>query len=309
MRFLITGIAGFIGSALANRLARDGHEVLGIDDRSAGREFTLSPEVFVERGDVNDIPKLWTLMQNIDAVIHLAARVSVQESVKYPRDYNHVNVGGTVSVLEAIRDTGIKRLVFSSSGALYGKQQTELLHEGLKPEPQSPYAVSKLAAEHYIRAIGGAWNIETISLRIFNAYGPGQPLPAAHPPVIPQYFRQILGGGSVIIHGGGKQTRDFVYIDDVVAALARAATMDTYPGREPINVGSGVETSIVELAELIGQLTGKKPQFLFNADSSTGVPHMCADLTRLQTALDIAPKVSLREGLQRILQEDTRFTR
>lgn len=309
MRFFITGVAGFIGSALANRLIQDGHEVLGIDDRSAGREVTLPPEVFVERGDVNDIPKLWTLMQGVDVVFHLAARVSVQESVKYPRDYNHVNVGGTVSVLEAMRDTGVKRLVFSSSGALYGKQPTKNLHEGLKPEPQSPYAVSKLASEHYIRAIGEAWNIETISLRIFNAYGPNQPVTAAHPPVIPQFFRQILGGGSVVMHGSGKQTRDFVYIDDSVAALARAATIEVYPGREPINVGSGVETSIIEVAELIGQLTGKTPQFLFNPESSPGVPHMCADLTRLKTALDIVPKVTLRDGLQRILQEDLRFAR
>lgn len=307
MRFLITGIEGFIGAALAKRLVSDGYEVLGIDDRSAGRSAELPSQVYVERGDVNDIPKLWSLMQGIDVVIHLAARVSVQESVKYPRDYNQANVGGTVSVLEAMRDTGIKRLVFSSSGALYGKQPTHMLHEDLKPIPESPYAVSKLASEHYIRAIGGAWGIETVTLRIFNAYGPGQPLRAAHPPVIPQYLRQILGGGSVVIHGDGKQTRDFIYLDDVVAALARAATIKSYPGSDPINVGSGIETSILEIADLIGEVTNRNPQLLFNTDSSAGVTHMCADITRLKNALDIAPSVTLRDGLERILHEDTRF--
>lgn len=307
MRLLITGVEGFIGCALAKRLVEDGHEVIGMDDHSAGRIVELPPQVYFERGDVNDIPKLWSLMQGIDVVIHLAARVSVPESVKYPRDYNHVNVGGTVSVLEAMRDTGVKRLVFSSSGALYGRQDTSRLHEGLKPEPQSPYAVSKLAAEEYIRVISGAWGIEALTLRIFNVYGPSQPLRAAHPPVIPQYLRQILGGGSVVIHGTGKQTRDFVYMDDVVAALAKAATMESYPGAEPINVGSGTEVSILDIAELIGQLTSRKPQFLFNTETSSGVSQMCADLTRLKTALEIVPKVSLKEGLQRILQEDSRF--
>src|SRR5260221_9325803 len=203
MRYLVTGGAGFIGHALANRLASGGHEVFVLDDLSGGDPKRLLPEVMFTRGDVSDIPKLWTLLQGIQCVYHLAARVSVQESVLYPRDYNAVNVGGTVSVLEAMRDAGVTRVVFSSSGAVYGEQGTQPLREDMAPDPRSPYAVSKLAAEHYVRTTGILWNIETVSLRLFNAYGPGQQLPAAHPPVIPALIMRALRGESLVIHGDG----------------------------------------------------------------------------------------------------------
>jgi UDP-glucose 4-epimerase len=246
-------------------------------------------------------------MQEIDTVIHLAARVSVRESTQYPRDYNAVNVGGTVSVLEAMRDTGVKRLVFSSSGAVYGTQANQPLGEDMHPDPESPYAVSKLAAEYYIRTTGRLWGIETVSLRIFNAYGPHQPLLPSNPPVVPQFFKQILAGGSVVINGSGKQTRDFVYINDVTSAMARAATMSQYPGHVVINVGSGVETSIFELAEEIGKVAGVMPQILVNSDGAPGVSRMQADLSRLKGMLDFVPETSLADGLRRILEEDPRF--
>ncbi len=177
MNFLITGAAGFLGSALANQLAREGHQVRGIDDLSTGDPQVLVPDVHFTRGDVNDRPKLWTLLQEVDVVYHLAARVSVQESVLYPKDYNAVNVGGTVALMEAIRDVGIKRVVLASSGAVYGDSGEQPLTESVTPNPRSPYAVSKLAAEYYVRTIGGLWGIETVSLRIFNAYGPGSTCP------------------------------------------------------------------------------------------------------------------------------------
>src|SRR5512137_2639150 len=182
MIFLITGAAGFLGSTLANQLVREGHQVRGVDDLSTGDPQALSPDVHFTRGDVNDRPKLWTLLQEVDCVYHLAARVSVPESILYPRDYNNVNVGGTVSMMEAMRDVGIRRVVLASSGAIYGDQDVQPLSEGQNPKPRSPYAVSKLAAEFYVRTIGSLWGIETVSLRIFNAYGPGQHLTASHPP-------------------------------------------------------------------------------------------------------------------------------
>src|SRR5512143_2740063 len=225
MKFLITGGAGFLGAALANRLARDGHTVRALDDLTTGDPDRLARNVLFTRGDVADVPKLWTLLQDVDCVYHLAARVSVPESILYPREYNTVNVGGTVAVMEAIRDAGVKRVVLASSGAIYGVQTQQPVHEDLPPNPDSPYAVSKLAAEHYVRTIGALWNIETVILRIFNAYGPGQPLPPSHAPVVPRYLKQVLGGGSLVVYGGGTQTRDFVYIDDVVRAMAAAARL------------------------------------------------------------------------------------
>ena len=143
MKYLITGAAGFLGSALANQLAREGHQVRGLDDLSTGNPDALYEDVHFTRGDVNDRPKLWTLLQDVDCVYHLAARVSVQESVLYPREYNAVNVGGTVSLMEAMRDVGVRRVVFVSSGAVYGDQGQQPLKEDSIPNPGSPYAVSK----------------------------------------------------------------------------------------------------------------------------------------------------------------------
>src|SRR5512138_3485631 len=168
MRVLITGAAGFLGSALANRLAREGNTVRGLDDLSTGDPNALLQEIHLTRGDINDRPKLWTLLQEIDCVYHLAARVSVPESVLYPREYNQVNVGGAVTLMEAMRDVGVRRVVFISSGAVYGEQGEQPLTEDATPNPRSPYAVSKLSAEYYIRTIGQLWRIETVTLRVFN---------------------------------------------------------------------------------------------------------------------------------------------
>src|SRR3990170_4049628 len=174
MNFLITGAAGFLGSSLANQLSREGHLIRGLDDLSAGDPKALGPDVHFTRGDMSDRPKLWTLLQEVDVVYHLAARVSVPESILYPRDYNTVNVGGTVALMEAMRDVGVRRVVLASSGAVYGQQAAQPVREDMPPYPDSPYAVSKLAAEFYVRTIGALWNIETVILRIFNAFGPGQ---------------------------------------------------------------------------------------------------------------------------------------
>ncbi len=309
MQFLITGGVGFLGGALATRLIELGHSVRVIDDLSAGGEPTRLPQdVSFARGDISDLPRLWTLLQGVECVYHLAARVSVPESVRYPREYNTVNVGGTVSILEAMRDVGVRRLVLTSSGAIYGNQAHQPMHEDLPPNPLSPYAVSKLAAEHYIHTIGRLWNVETVALRIFNAYGPWQQLPAAHPPVIPQYIRQIMGGGSLVVHGNGQQTRDFVYLDDVVDALVSAATAPDID-RRIINVGSGAETSLNDLVRMVSAVTGKEPHLLYVAGQSGGVSRMCADITLAKQLLNYAPKVYLEDGLRRVLAGDKRFAK
>jgi UDP-glucose 4-epimerase len=306
MRILITGGAGFIGSALANRLISDGHEVRVIDNLSAGDPERLHPDVLFTRGDVADIPKLWTLLQDVNCVYHLAARVSVPESIKYPRDYNHVNVGGTVSVMEAIRDAGVQRVVLASSGAVYGAQIDQPLQESMTPNPDSPYAVSKLSAETYVSTIGALWGIETVSLRIFNAYGAGQQLPAAHPPVIPRFLKAALNRASLVVYGDGSQTRDFVYIDDVVEALAAAATAPNV-NRQVINVGSGIETSLADLVTAVENVTHLRLEPIFNPGASGGVLRMRADVSRATDVLGFTPRILLRDGLRLILERDPRF--
>lgn len=306
MYILVTGAAGFLGSALANRLVASGHTVRGLDDLTAGDPARLSPQVLFTRGDVNDRPKMWTLLQDVECVYHLAARVSVPESVLYPREYNAVNVGGTVSVMEAMRDAGVRRVVLVSSGAVYGDQGRQPLAENQVPEPRSPYAVSKLAAEYYVRTIGSLWGLESVALRVFNAYGPGQPLPAAHAPVIPRFLRQAQQGGSLVVHGDGSQTRDFIYVDDVMDALVAAASAQNVD-RQVINVGSGQETSVRELARLVGQATGHNLDVLYSRADSGGVSRMCADLRLAAACLDFHPRVSLPDGLALCLQRDRRF--
>ncbi len=306
MNFLVTGAAGFLGAALCNRLVREGHQVRGLDDLSAGDPSRLQGDVLLTRGDVSDRPKLWTLLQNIDCVYHLAARVSVPESVLYPREYNAVNVGGTVSVMEAMRDVGVQRVVFISSGAIYGDQGAQPLTEDTRPDPRSPYAVSKLAAEHYTHTIGALWGIETVSLRVFNAYGPGQQLPAAHPPVVPHFLRQTARSGTLVIHGSGRQTRDFVYVDDVIEAMVAASTAPAV-NRRVINVGSGVETSIRDLAQLVIEAVGRPAEWIFKEDLDAGPSHMCADIQLARRKLGYQPHVALEQGLERMIRQDPRF--
>jgi UDP-glucose 4-epimerase len=306
MQFLITGAAGFLGSALANRLVKEGHEVRGLDDLSAGNPDSLSPDVHFTRGDINDRPKLWTLLQDVDCVYHLAARVFVPESMLYPREYNLVNVGGTVTLMEAMRDVGVRRVVFISSGSIYGNQETQPVSESVNDRPTSPYAVSKLAAEYYINTIGKLWGIETVCLRVFNAYGPGQQMPPVHTPVIPNFIKQTLSGGTVVVQGDGNQTRDFVFLDDVIRAMIKASTAPNV-NQQIINVGSGVETSIRHISELVSEITGKKAEVIYNHTSDNGVKRMCADLKKSRELLGILPVTPLEIGLQLTLERDPRF--
>lgn len=306
MLYLITGGAGFLGTALANRLIKQGHQVRVLDDLSAGEPNALDSKVLFTRGDVRDIPKLWALLKNVDGVYHLAARVSVPESVLYPVEYNAVNVGGTVALMTAVRDAGVQRVILASSGAAYGKQEVQPVREDALMRPDSPYAVSKLASEYYLHSIGALWKIESVVLRIFNAFGPRQPLPPSHAPVIPRFLKQVVTGGSVVMFGGGKQTRDFVYVDDVVDALIAAATAE-HVNRAIINVGSGQEISIAQVIEAMERATGKQAHRLSNEEETSGVPRLVADVRLASELLKWKPRVSLEEGLHKMLKEDERF--
>ena len=306
MRFLVTGGAGFLGTALANRLAAEGHRVHALDDLSNGDPGRLDPRVEFTQGDVDNVPRLWSLLQNVDCAYHLAARVSVPQSILYPREYARVNVGGTVSLMEAMRDTGVGRVIFTSSGAVYGRQPRQPVREEDTPQPDSPYAVSKWSAEQYIRTIGELWGLETVALRIFNAYGPGQSLPVSHAPVVPRFLQQALTGGSLVVFGGGRQTRDYVYVDDVIDALVSAATT-TGLGHAVINIGCGRETSIDELIAHIESAIGGHVNVFDNPKKPGGVPRLAADIDRARRLLGFEPKIDLETGLRLTLERDARF--
>ena len=308
MRVLITGAAGFLGSALANRLAQGENLVYGLDDLSAGDPKKLDKEVKFSLGDVNDRSKLWTMLQDVDCVYHLAAKVSVPESVLYPREYNTVNVGGTVTLMEAMRDVGVHRVVFVSSGTVYGNQPEQPVKESAIPNPRSPSAVSKLSAEYYVRTIGALWGIETVCLRVFNAYGPGQRSPAVHTPVIPGFLRQAWENGTIVIHGDGKQTRDYIYVEDVVNAMVAAADAPDI-SQMTFNIGSGSETSIQELVHEVLEVTGGNPEVVNNPRNEGGLSRLCGDISLAREKLGYDPKVTLQEGLKRTLEYDLALKR
>jgi UDP-glucose 4-epimerase len=307
MRFLITGGAGFLGTALANYLVRQGNSVRVLDDLSASDVSGLDPTINFTRGNVEDKPKVWRLLNKVDCVYHLAARVSVPESVLYPREYNSTNVSGTVAIMEAMRDAGIKRVVLTSSGTIYGEQRVAVVHEEILPVPNSPYAASKLAAESYVRTIGAQWGIETVALRIFNAYGPGQAIPPTHPPVIPQFMRQLLEGGTLVVHGDGQQTRDYIYIDDVVEALVTAATVGGI-NRQIINIGTGVGTNVNQLIGVMEQVTGYEARVMVRKSTSGGVSSLVADTQKAEALLNFRARTALAEGLAQLKNQDPQFS-
>jgi UDP-glucose 4-epimerase len=208
--------------------------------------------------------------------------------------------------MEAMRDVGVRRVILASSGTVYGDQPRQPVDENMRPNPLAPYAVSKIAAEYYVFTLGALYNIETVALRIFNAYGPGQALPPVHAPVIPQFLKQTLSGESLIVFGDGLQTRDFVYVDDVVDAFIAAAVAPDV-NRQIINVGSGQEVSINALIRLIAEVTGRQPSVLYNERQFGGVSRLVASLEKARMLLNYEPRVDLRMGLQRLLTEDTRF--
>jgi UDP-glucose 4-epimerase len=308
MKVLITGGAGFLGSALANRLVAEGNLVRVLDDLSAGDKERLDPRVAFAGGDIRDIPKLWTLLRGVDCVYHLAARVSVPESILYPVEYNEVNVGGTVSLLTAMRDAQVGRLVFTSSGAVYGEQPQQPVREDAALRPTTPYAVSKMASEQYILALGDLYGIETVILRIFNAYGPGQPLPPSHAPVVPRFLKQAVSGGSIVIFGSGRQTRDFVYISDVIDALVSAGRTQGI-SRATLNIGSGAEVSIQGLVDAIERVLAVSAHRLPNGEGKAGVSRLGADISLARRRLGFSPKVSLEDGLRLMVSQDARFAR
>lgn len=306
MRILITGGAGFIGSHLANFLHNQGHYVRVLDDMTSGDPNRMQQDIYVKRGDVRDVPTLWSLLQGVDVVYHLAALVSVPASILYPRDYNDVNVGGTVSLLEACRDVGVGRVILASSAAIYGEQPSQPVNESALPAPAAPYAVTKMAAEQYLFTMGALVGFEAVSLRIFNAYGPGQPLPPTHGPVIPYLMRQVAQNGSAIIFGDGEQSRDFVFIEDVVQALAGAGVASNID-RQIINIGSGQETSINQAAAAIGKVVGKRPRLLHNREKSGGTARLVADISKAQALLGYRPRIQLEEGLEILYRNDPLF--
>ncbi|HLX68232.1 MAG TPA: NAD-dependent epimerase/dehydratase family protein [Verrucomicrobiae bacterium] len=299
MRILITGGAGFIGSHLAEHFNRRA-SVRVLDNLRTGQRRNLEGlDVEFVHGSILDRQLLCTVMRDVDYVYHLAAMVGVPESVRQPHECVELNVTGTLNVLEAAADAGVRKLCFSSSAAVYGDNPSVPKHEDMRPEPRSPYAVTKLDGEYYCRQFTEAGRLETVALRFFNVFGPRQDPAGAYGAVVPIFFRQALAGKPLIIFGDGGQTRDFVYVKDIVAALDFVAVTPGVAG--VFNAGYGDQLTVLGLARRILEMTGSRSQIQFEPERIGDVRHSRASVERLRAA-GFRPEGSMDFGLKHMLR-------
>ncbi|MCC7263921.1 MAG: SDR family oxidoreductase [Candidatus Latescibacteria bacterium] len=301
-KYLVSGGAGFIGSHLCRRLIAEGHAVRVLDNLSSGKRANLEGvEVDWVEGDIRDEALLARALQGIEFVHHHAAIASVAVSVNQPLLEQEVNLVGTLRVLEAARQAGVRRVVFAASAAAYGNNPESPKREEMRPEPASPYGLSKVAGEYYCRIYSEVFGLETVCLRYFNVFGPRQDPTSPYSGVISLFARRLLLGQRPVIQGDGEQSRDFVYVEDVVQANLRASQV-SQAGGEIYNIGCGRSTTIKELAGQLNQLLGAGLEPEFSPARPGDVRRSLADISRARAGLGYAPAFGLAEGLERTLE-------
>jgi UDP-glucose 4-epimerase len=308
VQLLVTGGGGFIGSHLVERLVRDGHRVRVIDNFTTGHRRNLMPvidEVDLVEGDLQSYERAHAAVRGCEVVLHQAAMPSVPRSVQDPLTSNASNVIGTLNVLLAARDSGVRRVVFASSSSVYGATPALPKHEGLPTLPISPYAVAKLAGEGYCRSFSEVYGLETVALRYFNVFGPRQDPQSQYSAVIPNFITAALRGEAPVIFGDGEQSRDFTYVENVVEAnlLAMAASSDV-AGRS-YNVACGERISLNELVATIGRVLGRTIEPRYEPGRPGDVRHSMADSSKAEGEFGYRVVVPFQEGLTRTIQHYT----
>jgi nucleoside-diphosphate-sugar epimerase len=303
MHILVTGGAGFIGSHVVDWLVSQGHTVRVFDNLSTGREDNLRAHrtvIDMRVSDIRDRAAVQASVMGVDRIIHLAALVSVAEAMAQPELAHEINVTGTLHLLEAARAAGVQRVVLASSCAIYGDPKWIPTGEDTPANPISPYAVTKHIGEQYARLYNDLYGLECVVLRLFNVYGPRQDLTSPYAAVVPRFLAAVQASQRPTIFGDGQQSRDFIYVSDIVRALWIAATVHGIAGRS-FNVGSGKACSILELVDRITSLLGifVPPQF---APAREGeIRHSCADVTRFASQTGFYTSVDLPTGLATML--------
>lgn len=304
MVYLITGGCGFIGSHVAEALVSGGNRVRIYDNLSSGYEKNISSirnKVELIKADIRDVSAITSAMSGVDYVFHGAALVSVFDSVKRPRDNHDINITGTLNILTAARDKAVKRVVFASSAAVYGNNPELPKREDMKPEPESPYGLAKVAAEHYLAVFAKLYGLETVGLRFFNAYGPRQDPDSLYSGVISRFVKAVLDGNPPAVFGDGKQTRDFVFVDDVVQACILAMHLTGIGKGDVFNIGSGFPTSLIDLLEVLKELNGKSFDIEFHEPRAGDLKHSYADIALAGQKLLFSPRHDIRTGLKKLL--------
>lgn len=296
MKILVTGGAGFIGSHLVDRLIKESHKVVVIDNLSTGKKENLNPKADFYNLDISEFKKIKPFFEGVDFVFHLAAIPRLPVSIKDPIGTSKVNILGTINVFKAAIDAKVKRVIFASSSSVYGDQEELPVREDMRPAPISPYALQKLVGEQFAELFTKLYQVPIISLRYFNIFGPRIDPDSEYSLVIGKFLKQKSEGKPLTIFGDGEQTRGFTYIDDLVEANIKAMKSEKIKGGEVINITNKESKSIKYLASLIS----KKVQYL---PPRTGdILHMEGDITLANNLLDWQPKISFEEGVKRTIE-------
>ena len=302
--YLVTGGAGFIGSHIAEALVKRGDRVRVLDNLSTGKRENMAHiagEIEFIEGDIRDYDITRRAMEGVNIVFHEAAIPSVPRSVKDPQFNHENNVNGTFNVLMAARDAGVKRVVFAASSSAYGETEVLPKQEEMLPSPLSPYAVAKLVGEFYCQVFTRAYGLETVSLRYFNVFGPRQDPSSPYSGVISKFITTLLQNQTPVIYGDGEQSRDFTYIDNVVAANLRAAEAEEAVG-QVMNLGLCERTTLNQLLEELQRIIGTSLAPKYEETRPGDIRHSLADITRAEELLGYRPAVGLAEGLRRTVE-------
>ena len=303
MQVLVTGGAGFIGSNLTDRLIADGHAVRVLDDLSTGYRENLPPETDLVEGEVSDPAAVARAVEGADLVFHQAAHRAVLRSVEHPLATDTANVHGTLNVLVSAREAGARRVVYASSSSVYGGAEQLPTRESAPLLPRSPYAVTKLTGEHYCRVFAELYGLETVALRYFNVYGPRQRPDSAYAAVIPLFIDALRAAEPPTVHGDGRQSRDFTYIDDVVAANLAAATAPAEQcAGKAYNIAGGGAYSLLQLLDILAEIIGAEVAPTFTDPRPGDVRHTQADIGAAERDLAHRPAVDFEEGLRRTVE-------
>jgi UDP-glucose 4-epimerase len=297
MQYLVTGGAGFIASHIAEELIHQHHDVTLLDDMSAGKAGNINPEAEFIRGSVTDKKLLDQICRShsFEGIFHLAAVASVQKSIENPALVHEVNATGTLNILSAAKEHGIRKVILSASAAAYGDNPVFPKREDMLPEPLSPYAVSKITGEMYCRNYADLFGVETAALRYFNVFGPRQDPNAEYAAVIPKFTEKIIRGKNPVIFGDGNQTRDFVFVKDVVQANLLAMNSHVCG---LFNIGTGRQTSLNELALMIMRAAGVTTDIIYEAPRAGDIKDSAADISRAKKELGYSPKYSIEDGIR-----------
>ena len=299
MKHVVTGGCGFIGSRLVDHLVDIGHEVVVIDDLSTSEGRSVNPEAELIEGSVTDLELLVSATEGADCVFHTAAWARVPRSIDDPVGTHAVNVNGTLNVLQAARENGVGKVVYSSSSSVYGDQDTHLMQEDMEPNPKSPYALHKYIGEQYGSMFARLFGMSVVSLRYFNVYGPGQTTTGAYVLVIPRFLKLRDEGRPLTIYGDGEQTRSYTHVSDVVRANVLAATEELRVGENVVlNIGPNQETSVNEIAAMIG---GEVEHIYPNPRGEFEELRKSSDPSKAKAVLGWEPRVGLAEGIRDVV--------